>query len=194
LFVIFITTFYSHAQVTETRKNPKRQAAGHFGAGRKAYKNQDYESAYNQFKKAIALNSEKAGYFYMLGTTALHLRLYSEAANALNKAKSLDPDLKFTHDKRVFEDRLKQALERSSVERGAGIAEPGQERNSPSTRRTREQAGTATRSLEENETSQRSTEPDEKMSLTVKIGFILLGIAVLLAIIYVVRSIRKKNS
>ncbi len=94
----------------------------HFDKGKKAYKKKDYLEAYDQFKKALQKEPEKAKYHYNFGLAARKLKRYRDAYNAFSNAQILDPGIGFTKKKSEF--RKKLAEMRAKVNPGERFTPP----------------------------------------------------------------------
>ena len=80
----------------------------YFGAGKKAYKEKQYNLAYDLFRKAIDKEAGIAKYHYNLGNAARKLKKYREAYGAYSKAQELDPDIEFTNKRDEFFKKMEE--------------------------------------------------------------------------------------
>lgn len=87
---------------------------GSYAKGKAAYKNKQYQAAYNYFKQAARANPTKANRFYNLGLAARKIRYYREAYGAFTMAQQLDLQLSFTKKKQDFRNKLAEMQKKSS--------------------------------------------------------------------------------
>lgn len=98
--------------------------SGAYAKGKAAYKNKQYQSAYNYFKQAAAAEPKKANRFYNLGLAARKLKNYQVAYASFLMAQQLDPQITFTKKKQDFYNKLEEARKKSSQKPQAAKSKP----------------------------------------------------------------------
>lgn len=178
------------AGTSQTRQrrsaNVNRRAGGYYSAGKRAYKKGNYLKAVKWLKRAISLNGSKAKYHYYLGRALYRLKRYQDSLDAFNKAMQLDNNMNFTTKpdkyKRLY-NHTKELAQRYGNDRGARLLEDREYSNN-SERHYSQNRDNEDYGMEEGNRGRKKT------SIWNILGFVLLGLAVLLLLIFM---FKKKN-
>ncbi|TFG63759.1 MAG: tetratricopeptide repeat protein [Spirochaetales bacterium] len=151
-------------------------SAGIFAEGEAAYKNGDYERAFDFFSRAVTGNPGVAKYQYNLGLAARKIKNYPAALAAFEEAKRLDPVIGFTSDKQGFEDKLAEV--RSGAAPGSTSEAAGEDASAETAPAQEKSAG----------------KPARMSSKNLRTFLMLLGAAIFITIIRLTSKRRKGGS